>query len=171
MGILNVLFGGGSKNSDIRQFTKELDQRERDFKKRESYEKEMRPVFNQYSTCLDYINHNWSKLYHSKNYNSKLSKNIEKKCWEAINYYEDLQIIDMKHGEEGLRGSKAFMKLALLYERRGDFESGIEVCKKAIYLNVDESGRMKSLIKKAKRDPTEEELRIINDITAQSDYK
>lgn len=171
MGILNVLFGGGSKNSDIRQFSKELDQRERDFKKRESYEKEMRPVFNQYSTCLDYINHNWSKLYHSKNYNSKLAKNIEKKCWEAIYYYEDLQIIDMKHGEEGLHGSKAFMKLALIYERRGDFESGIEICKKAISLNVDESGRMKSLIKKAKRDPTEEELRIINDITAQSDYK
>ena len=126
------------------------------------YEKEFRPVFNKYSKLLELIKHQWPDLYKSKDYNSKLASKIEKECYEALSYYEQVQNIDRSHNQHTMNGSPVYTKLALLYERRGDYESGIEVCKMAIKVGMSEHGRMEKLIKKAGRTPTVEEMKLIN---------
>lgn len=128
--------------------------------KRMEYERELRPVFNKYSDLLALIKRQWSDLYKSKDYNSKLASKIEKECYEAISYYEQVQNIDRRHNQPVMNGSPAYTKLALLYERRGDYENGIKVCKIAIKAGMDERNRMKSLIKKSGRTPTDEELKL-----------
>lgn len=126
------------------------------------YETELRPVFNKYSELLEFIKHQWSDLYKSKDYNSKLAAKIEQECYKAITYYEQIRNIDKRHNQPMMNGSPAFTKLALLYERRGDYEKGIEVCKMATKAGMYEIGRMKKLIKKAGRTPTDEEIKLIN---------
>lgn len=126
------------------------------------YERELRPVFKKYSETVELIKHQWSDLYKSKNYNSKLASKIEKECYEAISYFEQVRNIDKRHNQPTMNGSPVYTKLAILYERRGDYEKGIEVCKMAIKVGMGEYGRMEKLIKKAGRTPTDEELELIN---------
>lgn len=126
------------------------------------YERELRPVFNKYSDLLALIKRQWSDLYKSKDYNSKLASKIEKECYEAISYYEQVQNIDRRHNQPTMNGSPVYTKLALLYERRGDYEKGIEICKMAIKVGMGEDGRMEKLIKKAGRTPTDEEMKLID---------
>ena len=126
------------------------------------YEKEFRPVFNKYSKLLELIKHQWPDLYKSKDYNSKLALKIEKECYEAISYFEQIQNIDKCHNQPVMNSSPMYTKLALLYERRGDYEKGIEACKMAIKVGMGEHGRMEKLIKKAGRTPTDAEMELIN---------
>lgn len=126
------------------------------------YEWELRPIFNKYSETLELIKNQWSNLYKSKDYNGKLASKIEKECYEAISYFEQVQDIDRRHNQPTMNGSPVYTKLALLYERRGDYEKGIEVCKMAIKVGMGEYGRMEKLIKKAGRIPTDEEMKLIN---------
>lgn len=126
------------------------------------YEKEFRPVFNKYYELLELVKHQWSDLYKSKDYNSKLASKIEKECYEAISYYEQIQNIDRSHNQPTMNGSPVYTKLALLYERRSDYESGIEVCKMAIKVGMGEHRRMEKLIKKAGRTPTAEEMKLLD---------
>lgn len=127
-----------------------------------AYEREFRPVFNEYHKLLELIKHQWSDLYKSKNYDGKLATRIEKECREAISYYEMIKHIDLKHGQAPLNGSPAFTKLALLYERREDYEKAILVCKQAISQGMDERSRLTRMIKKARRAPTTEEIQLLN---------
>lgn len=126
------------------------------------YEKELRPVLNKYCELLKLVKHQWSDLYKSKDYNSKLASKIEKECYEAISYFEQVQNIDKRHNQPTMNGSPVYSKLAILYERRGDYEKGIEVCKMATKVGMSEYDRMEKLIKKAGRTPTDEELKLIN---------
>ena len=126
------------------------------------YEKELRPIFNKYSELLGLIKRQWSDLYKSKDYNSKFALKIEKECYEAISYFEQVQNIDRRHKQPTMNGSPVYTKLAILYERRGDYEKGIDVCKMAIRIGMCEHGRMKKLIKKAGRTPTTAEMELIN---------
>lgn len=126
------------------------------------YEKELRPVFNKYSELLELIKRQWSDLYKSKDYNSKLALKIEKECYEAISYFEQVQNVDRRHNQPTMNESPVYTKLAILYERRGDYEKGIDVCKMAIRIGMSEDGRMEKLIKKAGRTPTDAEMELIN---------
>lgn len=126
------------------------------------YEKELCPIFNKYSELLELIKRQWSDLYKSKDYNSTLALKIEKECYEAISYFEQIQNIDKCHNQPVMNSSPIYTKLALLYERRGDYEKGIEACKMAIKVGMGEHGRMEKLIKKAGRTPTDAEMELIN---------
>ena len=109
------------------------------------------------------IKSDWSRLIHIKDYKSTLANKIEKDCLAAIVLYEKIQKIDKKYDEDPMTGSPVFSKLALLYERRNEYENAISVCKKAYEFKIDETNRMLKLIKKAGREPTEEERKIISD--------
>lgn len=128
------------------------------------YEKEMRPLFNKYLALLEQIEKQWSELYNSKNYKSKLSSTIEKECYEAMSYYEKVRNIDIKHEKEPLKGSKVITRLAMLYERQGNYEKSIEICKRACSLGMDERSRMLRMIKKAQREPNEEEKSLLDSL-------
>ena len=125
-------------------------------------EKEIRPIFDKYSKLLEKIDKQWSILYNSKDYTSDLALKIEKECYEAIDYYKEMQKIDLKYNQAPLTGSKVFTKLPLLYERQGKFEESIKACKIACSLGVNESGRTARMIKKAGREASVDELELIN---------
>ena len=57
---------------------------------------------------------------------------------------------------------KVFRRLALLYERQGEYEKAIEICKQACLYGIDEHNRLKRMIKKAGRIPTNQEMALIN---------
>ncbi|MFR5749073.1 MAG: hypothetical protein ACLUD4_09130, partial [Thomasclavelia spiroformis] len=113
------------------------------------------------------IKSDWSKLIHTKDYKSNLSDKIEKDCLFAIRLYEKIQKIDKKYDEDPMTGSPVFSKLALLYERRKEYEKAIKICKTAYEFGIDETNRMLKLIKKEGREPTEEEKKIISNESLQ----
>lgn len=125
------------------------------------YEKEVKPLSDKYYSLMEKIEKDWSSLYKSKDYTSALSKRIEKECMDAIDYFKKMRSIDMKYGEPSPKNIPPFKRLAMLYERQGKYESSIETCKSAIFLEMDERDRMLRMIKKAGRTPTEEEMEII----------
>lgn len=127
------------------------------------YQAELRPVADRYIELITQIKSDWSRLIHIKDYKSTLANKIEKDCLAAIVLYEKIQKIDKKYDEDPMTGSPVFSKLALLYERRNEYENAINVCKKAYEFKIDETNRMLKLIKKAGREPTEEERKIISD--------
>lgn len=143
MGLLDLLF---SKSNGTTNY--------------QDHEKEMRPVFDKYFKRINNLKSDWSRLIHTKNYNSKLATKIENNCLEAIDFYEELYYIDRKYNQDPMTGSPAFSKLALLYERQGEYEKAIEICKKAYEFDIDETARMQKLIKIIGRDLTTDEKKI-----------
>lgn len=125
------------------------------------YDKEYRPYFNKYSEYYDFVMKNWSELYHSKDYESKLAYKIEYCCKWVLVYYKKLREIDLKYGEKPLNGSRALDKFVLLYRRRGDYEKAIELCKELFYLGIEKPGEIESCLKKIGREPNEEEKNIL----------
>lgn len=131
------------------------------------YQAELRPVADKYLELSTQIKSDWSKLIHTKDYKSNLSDKIEKDCLFAIRLYEKIQKIDKKYDEDPMTGSPVFSKLALLYERRKEYEKAIKICKTAYEFSIDETNRMLKLIKKEGREPTEEEKKIISNESLQ----
>lgn len=131
------------------------------------YQAELRPVTDKYLELSTQIKSDWSKLIHTKDYKSNLSDKIEKDYLFAIRLYEKIQKIDKKYDEDPMTGSPVFSKLALLYERRKEYEKAIKICKTAYEFGIDETNRMLKLIKKEGREPTEEEKKIISNESLQ----
>lgn len=127
-----------------------------------NYDSELRPIFSEYNRLVKMIKEQWSVLYNSNNYTGQLAQNIEHNCLKAISCYKEIRVIDMKYNQDLMIGSPAFTKLALLYERQGNFEKSICICKMACSLGIDEKSRLKRMIKKAGRTPTAEELELID---------
>lgn len=126
------------------------------------YDSELRPVFSEYGELIKIIKEQWSALYNSNNYTGQLAQTVERNCIKAISYYKEIQSIDIKYNQDLMTGSPAFTKLALLYERQGNFDKSILVCKAACKVGIDEKSRLKRMIKKAGHTPTAEELKLID---------
>ncbi|HJC49075.1 MAG TPA: hypothetical protein H9754_00600 [Candidatus Anaerostipes avistercoris] len=126
------------------------------------YQEEVRPISDKYYRLLKIIEKDWSALYNSKDYNSALSNKVERECIDAIECFKKMRAIDIKYGEMSPKNIPAFKRLAMLYERRSDYERAADICKQAIFLEMDERPRMLRMIKKAGRTPTDEEMELIN---------
>lgn len=128
------------------------------------YQKEIKNISDKYYSLMEKIENDWSVLYNLGDYTGKLSNQFEKKCLEDIAYYEKMREIDIKYGERTPTNIPAFKRLAMLYERRTDYEKSINICKQAISLGMDERSRMVRMIKKAGRTPTIDEHNILENI-------
>lgn len=130
----------------------------------EKYQEEIKPIADKYFPLMDKIEKNWSILYNSKNYQGKLSELMEQDCLIDIRYYEQMRSIDIKYNYSppDKFNIPALKRLAMLYERQGKLEQSIEMCRKACSFGMDESSRIKKLLKKIGRTPTDEELQLIN---------
>ena len=128
------------------------------------FEKEFRPVFDEYYASLKKIKKNWSVMYNSKDYNGKKAEDFERECLHNIKVYKLMYSIETKYGEEHLTAVEGYKRLAMLYERQGNFEKAANVCKEAIlFSNLEEmKGRLATAIKKAGRTPTAEETALID---------
>lgn len=130
----------------------------------EKYQKEVKPISDRYFSLMNKIQEDWSALYDSKNYQGPLAERMEQDCLIDIDYYEKMLSIDMRYGMKIPENINipALKRLAMLYERQGRFDESIAVCMKACALGMNESGRMKKLLKKIRREPTPDEIRLIN---------
>lgn len=126
------------------------------------YQEEIRDVSDNYNLLLNKIESNWSILYNKKDYSCHLAEVLEKDCLKSIDYYKDMFNIDKKYGKEPLKYIPAFRRLAMLYERQGNFEKSIGICKEACTYEMNETSRLLRMIKKAGRTPTQDEIDLIN---------
>ena len=127
----------------------------------ERYQREVKPFADPYYEYLTIIKKDWSALYQSKDYNSELAKKIEEDCYNAIEFYKKMKEVNLKFNEKTPTNIPPFERLAMLYERQQRFEDCIKICKESCKYGMDQSGRMKIAIKKAGREPSEEEKALI----------
>lgn len=127
----------------------------------EKYQKEVKNVSDNYYYLLQLIQREWSVLYNLKNYNGKQAKEFEKMCLNDITYYKEMRIIDLKYNQKTPLNVPAFTRLAMLYEKQGEYEKAVFICKEACILGIDERSRLVRMIKKVGRTPTPEETALI----------
>ena len=132
--------------------------------KYERYLKEVDAVADRYFTKMQEIEQDWSVMYNLKDYTGIRAESFEKLCLTNIADYKEMRKIDRKHGEKTATNIPAFKRLAMLYEKQGRYEEAVKVCKQAYSLGMDERSRMVRMIKKAGRNPTQEEQRIIDKV-------
>lgn len=129
------------------------------------FEKEFRPIFNEYYASLQKIKKDWSVMYNLKDYSGKKAERFERECLHNIAVYKLMYSVETKYGEDHLTAVEGYKRLAMLYERQGNFEKSASVCKEAILFgNLEEMKvRLARAIKKAGRTPTIEEAALLND--------
>ena len=134
----------------------------------QKYEKEFRPVFNQYDNSSRKIKEIWTAIYHAKDYNGKMAESIEKECINNIILFKKMMKIWVKYNESPMTQAEGYKRLLMLYEKQGRYDEAISVCKDACGLGIDESSRLIRMIKKADRCPnTEEELLLEKFVNSQ----
>lgn len=127
----------------------------------EKYQKEVKKVSDNYYKLLPLIQREWSVLYNTKSYNGEKAKDFEKLCLNGIAYYREMRKIDLKYNEKTALNVPAFTRLAMLYEKQGEYEKAAFICKEACILGIDERSRLVRMLKKAGRTPTAEETLLI----------
>ncbi|WP_138268363.1 tetratricopeptide repeat protein [Anaerofustis stercorihominis] len=113
-----------------------------------SYDREVKHVADRYFSLHHKIEENWSKLFQSKQYNSKLADIIEKDCIKDIEYYMEMRKIDIKYKLSSPNDIPALRRLAMLYEKQGRYEEAVKACNNAISLGMDEHKRLERILKK-----------------------
>lgn len=127
----------------------------------EKYQKEIKPVSDDYYYLLQLIQREWSVLYNLKCYSGKQAEEFEKMCFNGIYCYIEMRKIDLKYNRETPLNVPAFTRLAMLYEKQGEYEKAAYVCKEACALGVDERSRLIRMLRKAGKMPTAEETAMI----------
>lgn len=125
------------------------------------YIEEVHPISDSYYSALQKIEKEWSILYNLKDFSGTQAALFEEACKNSIALYKKMKEIDLKYGEKTATNIPALKRLAMLYEKQGNFEKSVDICKQAISFGMDERSRMIRMIKKAGRTPTAEELSII----------
>lgn len=120
---------------------------------------------SEYDNWLEYIgrggtNDEWKLL--KKRNRWKFPKSDVDRFVEYQN--EKMREINKKYGETTPTNIPALKRLAMLYERQGNYEKSIEICKMACSLGMDERSRMLRMIKKAQREPNEEEKSLLDSL-------
>ena len=129
----------------------------------ERFEKEFRPAWNRYYAMSQKLKTDWSVIYNRKEYCGKLAERFERDCRATIAAYKRVSAIEDKYRKDHLTSVDAYNRLAILYERQGEYEKSVAVCVEAIKLGnfEDMKRRLDRMIKKAGRTPTPEELELI----------
>ena len=153
--------GGSSKEWDRLKAENGWRFRESAEEKFARYLSEVKEVSDRYYRQMQEIQNDWSTIYNVGVYNGALADNIEQKCLANIADYKEMRRIDRKYGKSTATNIPAFKRLAMLYEKQERYEEAIKICKQAYSLGMDERGRMARMIKKAKRNPTPEEIEIL----------
>lgn len=168
---LNYLSAGGTtkewnalKKANAWEFKKD------DVEIFEDYQKKIKPISDEYYNMLNLIKEKWSVLYNSKNYDGTDSIEFEKLCIETIDLYKKMSSIDKKFGKKSPENVPAFKRLAMLYEKRKDYEKAVSVCVEALENNAWGDGmalRLEKMVKKANRPVNEYEKALIDTFNKQ----
>lgn len=116
------------------------------------------PYIQRYYDGIDSIESMWSVMYNMKIVNGEKADLFEKKCKENINLLYQMLDVDKKNGRSGEMPPHVptYVRLAMLYEKQGRFEDGINICVEAIKVGATSDGskgkmygRLARLIKKS----------------------
>lgn len=132
----------------------------------ENYQKEIGDLGTEYSQLLEKLEKCWSELYNKKDYQGPLAKIVEDLCTQGILNYMDIAQIEMKYGYLPPQNCPPYRRLAMLYERQGNYEKAIAVCRQTLcqYVNIDDASKcMLRLMKKINVTPNEKDLQLIEE--------
>lgn len=127
-------------------------------------QKEENTVTDEYFFLMNKIEENWGILYNSKDYKSELSEIIKKDCLKSIDLYKKMITTDPMFMQSPPQNVPAYTRLAMIYEKRKEYDKAIEVCTDALLQGAwgnNMAKRLERMIKKADRKPTKEELELI----------
>lgn len=131
------------------------------------YQAAITPIADLYYPQMQDIEDDWSVLRDRKSYSGKKSEAFIHKCLENIDLYKRMIEIELRFGYRQPPNAPAFKRLAMLYEKRGDYEKSISVCVDALQCGAWGGGmrkRLKQMIAKAGREARPEESVLINPI-------
>ena len=127
--------------------------------------RKIKKIEDEYYTQMKRVQEAWSVLYNLKAYDSSQGRAFEALCIDnAKNYHA------MREAEEGtpLEDDReysvpAYTRLAMLYERRGEYDKAIEVCVDSIKARwvKGEYARLARMIKKSKKEASAEVLALL----------
>lgn len=114
------------------------------YKQEREYQQELS---ENYFSSLDVLESQWSVISNLKIFNSDQAKEFEKLCYENLRQYFDYAdyMISIYPDSPPISHVPAFVRLAMLYERQGDYDKAIAVCVKAIKcgaVNDGSNGKM-----------------------------
>lgn len=130
-----------------------------------AYESEINDIFDKYIVLMNHIQKEWSAIYRSNVYTGEKASSLELDCLTAISYYNKIHKIDIKYNKATPQNCPPYKRLAMLYEKQGNFEKSVSICTSALLNGAYGDGMCKRLvrmIKKANRIPTLEEEYLIN---------
>lgn len=132
----------------------------------EQYQRKIKVVADKYFPQMHEIERDWSMMYKSKTYVGCKADHLKSKCEENISLYKEMAKIEREYGHEPPPNAPAFKRLAMLYEKQGEYDKSIAVCVDALKSGACGDGtprRLERLIKKEKREPAPVEMHLIND--------
>jgi len=122
------------------------------------------PYADQYYKHMEKIEVMWSVLQNLKAFNTQQAYDLEKACIENI---QEFKLYASACQYEPPRKVRAYIRLAMLYEKQERWDDGIKVCVEAIKSGAYEDGsngkmygRLARLIKKSGKDVGDEILRL-----------
>lgn len=129
----------------------------------QQYETKFRPLFNEYSCTASKIKLEWSEINNEKIYIGLKIESFINLCMENIKAYTKMVELENQYNKDHLQEAEGYKRLAMLYEKQGEFEKSVLICKEAIIMGDKKTmpERLLRMIKKAHREPTQEEYRLI----------
>lgn len=127
------------------------------------YEVKFRPLFNEYFNSAAKIKSEWSVISNEKVYIGNRVERFIELCKHNIEAYRKMVALENKYNKDHLQEAEGYKRLAMLYEKQGEIDKVISVCKEAIKHGDVKSmpSRLLRMIKKLNREPTEEESTLI----------
>lgn len=108
----------------------------------------------------------WSVLYNLDAYNTKRGDQFEKMCIENVRLHQEMRMAEEGTPVELERDLSVpgYTRLAMLYEKRGEYDKAIEVCADSIRARwvKGEYARLARMIKKSKK-PVDDNIMALLD--------
>lgn len=119
-------------------------------------------LMKEYYGMLEKIESKYKELNQNKDFSSRKGTNLITTCNQAIRHFRDL-VPRWEFYEEPIPLCPVYARLAMIYEKRGDYIMAAETCVEAIEAGFDDDGtkggmkaRLRRMIKKGGFNPTSE---------------
>lgn len=120
-----------------------------------------------YFDTLEKLEVQWSVISNMKQYNHPLTKEFESTCKLNIAQFYEYMEYEFKQGIEPPKHVPAFVRLAMLYDKQGEYEKAINTCVAAIKAGAIEDGtkgkmygRLARMIKKSGIEVSDDILKL-----------
>jgi len=139
-----------------------------EFEEFERYLEILKPASDAYYAGMKKIQSGWSILYNSKSFTGPAADQYIVECYENIALYKLMSSIEIKHGKKPPENVPAYKRLAMIYEKRGQFKQSANICTEALLNGAYGDGmtnRFIRMLKKSGKEPSHEERELIYKLT------